>query len=92
MKNQAPWTPQQVLALNRWQEAGTVHPFTCGSGDRMDFAHVAYANRNGGDFGQLVATARGWICPACSYTQDWAHDFMLEPPPRSPFPAEGGAQ
>ncbi len=24
-----PFTPEQVLALRRWQAADTVHPFTC---------------------------------------------------------------
>lgn len=63
-----PWTPAQVDALNRWQRAGHVHPFTCGmvhSGDR-----------------DLVATHAGWICPNCDYTQNWAHGMMLEVPPR----------
>jgi hypothetical protein len=58
----APWTEEQVKALNRWQEAGYVHPFTCWEGD------------------DLVATTGGWVCPKCSYQQNWAHSFMLEEP------------
>jgi hypothetical protein len=26
----------------------------------------------------LRATASGWVCPQDDYTQDWAHDFMLD--------------
>jgi len=64
----APWTAEQVDALNRFQHASVVHPFTCpghdGGGDRT-----------------LVATRRGWICCHCGYTQTWAHRFMVEPLP-----------
>jgi hypothetical protein len=66
----APFSPEQVAALNRWQITGWVHPFTC-------------ANRNDGshyDGGWLVATTRGWICPYCTHTQSWAHKHMLTPP------------
>lgn len=64
-KIMAPFTPEQVNALNIWQN-GPVHPFTCGNdheGDR-----------------DLVATESGWICPTCEYKQKWAHEFMLQPP------------
>jgi hypothetical protein len=76
VKVEAPWTPHQVAALNRWQQAGDVHPFTCG-GERMDPAHVGYAMAHGGDYGQLVASVNGWFCPVCSYRQTWAHKFMM---------------
>lgn len=63
----APWSADQVDALNRFQRASIVHPFTCpghdGDGDR-----------------DLVATRRGWICCHCDYTQEWAHRFMLNTP------------
>jgi len=80
------FTPEQVVALWRWQfgpwrgpfEEATeenkhlpvqMHPFTCANrGDHPEMA---------GDKGVLVPTTRGWICPFCSYTQTWAHDFML---------------
>lgn len=63
---QAPWTPEQVANANAWQECGHVHPFTCGD-CRAD----------------LVATATGWVCPcpACDYTQDWAHAIRLNESP-----------
>jgi hypothetical protein len=63
----APWTAEQVDALNKWQRSGHVHPFTCpgheGGGDR-----------------DLVATRAGWICCHCDYTQKWAHGFMAKEP------------
>lgn len=45
-----------------------MHPFTCANRD--DHPVIA------GDKGVLVPTTRGWICPICDYTQDWAHGFM----------------
>lgn len=63
----APWTEGQVAVLNAFQAEGRFHPFTCGSDD-----HV-------GPHPRLVATEAGWVCPdpACGYTQDWAHAFMV---------------
>ena len=69
----APFTPEQVMALNRFQTSGEMHPFTCGQRDE----HPE-------DPGILVAINHGWVCPAaCDYEQDWAHDFMAAttPPP-----------
>lgn len=71
MRIKAPFTQIQVDALNRWQTLGSVHPFTCG-GNRMDAKHLD------GE-GVLIATREGWICPFCTYRQDWAHDFMATP-------------
>lgn len=64
----APWTPEQVENLNRYQHAGVGHPFTCPYGDE---------NREV----VLVATDRGWVCPSthCGYVQDWAWEFMARP-------------
>jgi hypothetical protein len=61
----APWTPDQVDGLNRFQRAGFVHPFTCPD------------THNGADR-TLVATRAGWICPHCDYTQNWMHAAMIE--------------
>lgn len=60
----APWTQEQVDALNAWQKLGYVHEFTC----PMDHP----------DDRVLTATPAGWICPSCSYTQNWAHDHMAD--------------
>lgn len=67
-KIRAPWTPEQVAALNAFQQHGGMHPFTCGN-ERHDVHYV------------LIARADGWHCsqPPCDYRQDWAHAFMAEP-------------
>jgi len=66
----APWTTEQVAALNRFQQNGDFHPFTCG-GNRQDEFHLD------GE-GVLLATENGWVCPYCDYTQDWALAFMMK--------------
>jgi hypothetical protein len=66
----APFTPEQVAALNQFQNVRWFHSFTCAR--RVD--HPACS-------GVLIATTEGWHCPAasCGYTQDWAHGFMANP-------------
>lgn len=59
----APFTEEQVKNLNEFQNLGFIHEFTCGNDHS--------GNR------VLVATKDGWICPTCTYTQDWAHKGML---------------
>lgn len=68
----APWTPEQVAGLNRYQYARVFHPYTCG-GERGDVAHADRAEAYGEDAGLLQATPDGWVCPVCNYRQDWAH-------------------
>jgi len=68
----APWAPQVVAALNRYQHAQVFIPYTCG-GQRGDGAHAAHARAYGQDMGLLQATPDGWVCPVCDYRQDWAH-------------------
>lgn len=64
------FTPDEVERLAANQVGRAIHPFTCPN--RGDGNHrVAY-----GDKGALVATTRGWICPFCDYTQNWAHHHM----------------
>jgi hypothetical protein len=67
---EAPWTDEQVANLQRWQQAGWVHEFTCPN------HHV--------ESRVLVPTNDGWHC-SCGYTQTWCHDFMMEGPPSNPF-------
>lgn len=55
----APFTAEQAEKLNEYQKSGMFHPYTCGNDSR----HAV-----------LVATEKGWHCPDCDYTQDWAHD------------------
>ncbi|MGW5636472.1 hypothetical protein [Streptomyces sp. NPDC003832] len=75
-KIRAPWTPEQVTALNEFQHRGGMHPFTCGH------EHPAHPNAI------LEATANGWRCYVldCEYTQDWAHAFMADPSAWPTFP------
>jgi hypothetical protein len=76
----APFTSEQVDALNAFQKSGRMHPFTCGG------EHVS-----GGPY--LVARRDGWHCSdpyaeGCGYTQNWAHAFMADPGAwPAPFPA-----
>lgn len=59
----APFTDEQVRNLNDYQRASFMHPFTCGVCSD-----------------DLIAEREGWRCPTpgCTYTQDWAHDFMAD--------------
>ena len=65
----APWTSEQVQALNTAQEHGTRPPRICG-------AEVHASGRSP----LLDATHTGWICPdpACAYTQDWEWRSTLD--------------
>lgn len=73
----APWTDEQVETLNRYQR-GPMHPFTCGSLDHPERENLSPASRNTFEKGRtLIAKNDGWHCPTCSYTQDWAWEFML---------------
>lgn len=69
----APFTPEQVEALNRYQQSDHVQPFTCGR--RGDGLHGELWS----DTGTLVATIDGWICCWCDYKQNWANKFMAQP-------------
>lgn len=62
----APFTPEQVERLNRYQVEASMHPFTCANRDSHSEGAV------------LTATVDGWVCGECDYTQTWAHRFMAE--------------
>jgi hypothetical protein len=81
------FTPEQVVRLWQWQFGPWRAPFDAITEENKDLpVHMhpfTCANREGhplmaGDNGVLVPTVRGWICPFCSYTQTWAHDFMMK--------------
>ena len=76
MHIKAPWTPEQVEQLNKWQNAGYVHPFTCGSPSHIE---ECKRRKEPDNDGALVATTAGWECPCFRYTQNWCHDFMQDP-------------
>lgn len=54
-KIHAPFTPEQVKALNEYQQSGYVHPFTCCSYQDCDRGARP-------DQGILIAKEEGWIC------------------------------
>lgn len=60
---------KSIEGRNKLQKSNLVHPFTCGN-DRMDSPHSEYQKLHPDeDFGQLIATEEGWICPVCDYKQ-----------------------
>jgi hypothetical protein len=70
VKIKAPFTDEQVVALNRWQAAGNVHPFTCTA------HHTLVAHSYG-----WRCSMKG--CE--DYRQNWAWSFMLKEPPKLPW-------
>lgn len=66
----APWSEEQVDAINDWQECDYVHPFTC----PCDHPETE-------DQSSLVATEAGLYCPepSCEYEQSWVHAYMADP-------------
>lgn len=70
----APFTTEQADALNRYQKAGRMHPFTCPR------EHPSQAVL-------LAVHGAGWVC-GCGYTQDWAHGFMLDEEMGRPYSRE----
>lgn len=64
----APFTVEQVSALNEYQDRGNFHPFTCGP--CRDVLGTRYDER------KLIATIDGWVCATCDTTQDWAWALM----------------
>ncbi len=71
----APFTAEQVEALNAYQVDGWMHPFTCGP-CRDTLGTITPDGAL--DDRLLVATVDGWVCPTCDYTQNWAHAFMAD--------------
>lgn len=64
--SQAPWTPEQVKCLERWQSCTYVHPFTSESGPD-------------GEQVNLIPTTEGWVKTIGGpVIQTWAHLFMVE--------------
>lgn len=64
----APFSPEVISKLMRWQSAGTVHEATCPNNH--------YGNR------VLRVSASGMRCPSCGYVQTFAPVVMLSEPPR----------
>ena len=68
------FTPEEVANMNANQLLRYMHGFTCPN--RGDGKH----DRSNSDLGGLFATVRGWECPFCDYTQNWAHDWQKRKP------------
>ena len=90
MRKEAPFTEEEVKAINQWQTAGKFHPFTCCGqpytltaedvGTHTEYIGMVELHRDERcpDYGELVATTSGLVCPCGKYTQDWVHDFMAK--------------
>lgn len=72
----APFTPEQVKALNEYQQLSFVPAFSC-CGTTTNGETCKRNETN--NFGTLIATEQGWVCPCGKYTQNWAHAIMAEP-------------
>lgn len=66
MTLRAPFTEDQVEAINAFQANRRNHPFTCGTEGCREV---------------LAAHVDGMKCPKCGYVQEWVHSFMAEPQP-----------
>lgn len=88
----APWSDEQIAALNRFQLQPWAHPFTCPKSHVFHWTPGTMPTEWDTDdlyekLGEslrlssvrLVATPSGWICPVelCVYEQDWAFELML---------------
>lgn len=65
----APFTDEEVEALNFYQTHGNAHPFTCCSYNGC--------NRDEHNGGMLIANNKGWVCPCGKYKQKWAYEEMF---------------
>jgi hypothetical protein len=76
----APFSRVQVIALNRYQRSGLVHPYTCSSKqDSTEIDEIAYKKLHPNyTLRTLIATEKCWVCPGCGKTQDWAHKLSLK--------------
>lgn len=69
---EAPWTPEQVAAIERWQApTSMVHPMTCGTCRDADCECVAE------DDGAFDVTPNG-LTHHCGATQSWVPDVVLK--------------
>lgn len=61
-----PFTKKQVTELNDLQSNNQFHGYTCCS-------HNGCTRSEKNNWGKLLATKDGWICPCGKYKQNWAH-------------------
>ena len=77
----APFTKEQVEALNKYQKSGPSHPYTCNREPKE--CEVQGEDRDYTKDGVLIATEAGWVCPCGKYKQDWCHDYNAVKPVES---------
>ncbi len=66
------WTDEEVERLNKRQQDGSKHPYTC-PGYHSDFQSLLYGGTVFDTSRILTATNYGWVCDICNYRQLWAH-------------------
>lgn len=66
MIKHAPWTPEEVEILKKYQDCEYFHPYTC------------HCHGDDGQHPNLVPTVDGWVCPKCDYKQDWFGTMTLQ--------------
>ena len=69
MSHKAPFTEEEIKEFNEHQENVMYHPYTCCSTD-SDGNHCERSKHN---WGILMATKDGLVCPCGKYKQDWFH-------------------
>lgn len=80
---EAPFTDEQVLNINMFQNDGRFHPFTCCSPEEI--TECTRAGRmvdgeyvQGISQGLLVAYNDGMLCPCGEYKQTWVYQSMAD--------------
>lgn len=83
-KRKAPFNEEEIKNINKNQENGECHPFTCCSPDNIPeclrvkattdrFEKNLDISYNSITEGILIATKDGLICPCGKYNQDWVY-------------------
>ena len=67
--HKAPFTEEEIKKFNEHQKNIMYHPYTCCSTD-SDGNHCERSKNN---WGILIATRDGLVCPCGKYKQDWFH-------------------
>lgn len=74
MSVKAPFTEEQIVKINSFQENDATHEFTCCGPE-----NIPECTRSSGESnGTLVAYKENLICPCGKYTQDWVHEEMTK--------------
>lgn len=63
---------EQVAKLKKRQEEGFIHPYTCCSHDGCE-------RSTENNWGTLIPTRKGWICPCGKYKQEYRGEENMKP-------------